>query len=177
MFLTAMLTISQLASRFGLSRSTLLYYDSIGLLCPAERTSAGYRLYSNEDVVRMERIHAYRAAGLPLTDIAEVLDAPSGSAAEILEARLAGLNAEIQNLRRQQRTLIALLRDRKALDRSRSLDKDRWVEILRATGLDDDDMERWHAEFERASPEAHEDFLEALGLEEPEISEIRRRSR
>jgi len=36
---------SQLAGRFGLSRSTLLYYDSIGLLSPSERTASNYRLY------------------------------------------------------------------------------------------------------------------------------------
>ena len=51
-----MLTISQLARRFGLSRSTLLYYDSIGLLSPSARSDANYRLYSRNDIERMERV-------------------------------------------------------------------------------------------------------------------------
>lgn len=38
--------ISQLAQQFGLSRSTLLYYDRIGLLSPSARSEAGYRQYS-----------------------------------------------------------------------------------------------------------------------------------
>ena len=55
-----MLTISQLGRRFGLSRSTLLYYDSIGLLSPSLRSRANYRLYSRSDVERMELIDVYR---------------------------------------------------------------------------------------------------------------------
>ncbi len=40
-----MITIGRLARRFGLSRSTLLYYDSIGLLSPSTRSAKDYRLY------------------------------------------------------------------------------------------------------------------------------------
>ncbi|MCP3961623.1 MAG: MerR family transcriptional regulator, partial [bacterium] len=64
-----MLTISQVAARFGLSRSTLLYYDSIGLLSPSLRSRANYRLYSPADVERMELIDLYRQAGLALKDV------------------------------------------------------------------------------------------------------------
>ncbi len=39
-----MLTVGKLAEDFGLSRSTLLYYDRIGLLQPAARTEKGYRV-------------------------------------------------------------------------------------------------------------------------------------
>jgi hypothetical protein len=45
-----MLTIGRLAERFGLSRSTLLYYDSIELLSPSARSDANYRLYSLESL-------------------------------------------------------------------------------------------------------------------------------
>ena len=69
-----MLTIGQLARRFELSRSTLLYYDSIGLLSPSGRSRANYRLYSDDDVRRMEAIAGYRRAGLPLADIARLLE-------------------------------------------------------------------------------------------------------
>ena len=52
-----------------------------------------------------------------------------------------------------------------------------WVAMLRASGLSDDDMARWHVEFERLSPEAHQDFLENLGLGDEEIDRIREWSR
>src|SRR5574344_1987818 len=46
-------TIGQIAKRFALSRSTLLYYDTIGLLSPSGRSQANYRLYTDNDVRRM----------------------------------------------------------------------------------------------------------------------------
>ena len=67
-------SIGRLAQRFGLSRSTLLYYDSIGLLTPSERTPANYRIYSDKDIRRMEQIAVYREAGLPLQTIGAMLD-------------------------------------------------------------------------------------------------------
>jgi DNA-binding transcriptional MerR regulator len=42
-------SISKLARAFGLSRSTLLYYDRIGLLAASGRTGSGYRCYSEKD--------------------------------------------------------------------------------------------------------------------------------
>ncbi len=172
-----MLTISKLAKRFGLSRSTLLYYDSIGLLSPSLRSRANYRLYSAEDVERMETIDLYRQAGLPLKDIARVLASGRSSATELLGVRLERLGQEIRKLRQQQQMIVNLLQNEVALRQTRSLDKDSWVAILRATGLSEDDMGRWHQEFERLTPEAHQDFLESLGLEDDEIARIREWSR
>jgi DNA-binding transcriptional MerR regulator len=172
-----MLTISRLARRFGLSRSTLLYYDSIGLLSPSARSESNYRLYSPKDLERMELIDVYRKAGLPLADIARLLASGQSELAGVLEARLRTLSAEIQGLRRQQQLVVQLLQRRAARRGSRWLDKDGWVAILRATGMGEEDMRRWHVEFERLSPEAHQDFLESLGLEAAEIARIRRWSR
>ena len=69
------LTIRALANKFGLSRSTLLYYDRMGLLCPSGRSEAGYRLYSATDVARLQRLVLYREARLPLERIRQLLDA------------------------------------------------------------------------------------------------------
>ncbi|HEY6554182.1 MAG TPA: MerR family transcriptional regulator [Vicinamibacteria bacterium] len=172
-----MLTIGRLAHRFGLSRSTLLYYDAIGLLRPSGRSEANYRIYSPQDVARMEQIDLYRKAGLTLADIARVLSADRGTLASVMKARLGGLGAQIQALRRQQQVLVDLLRSKNSRRRARSLDKEGWVAILRATGLSEDDMRRWHVEFEAAAPEAHQDFLEALGISAAEVTRIRRWSR
>ena len=80
-------------------------------------------------------------------------------------------------LRRQQEVVLALLqRGGGSLD-VRSMDKEAWVALLRATGLDDDDMRRWHVEFERQAPEAHQEFLESLGIEAEEASQIRSQAR
>jgi DNA-binding transcriptional MerR regulator len=171
------LSVSRLGKRFGLSRSTLLYYDRIGLLSPSRRSAAGYRVYGDGDARRLEAICRYREIGLSLEQIGELLDGAIGRTAELLEARLDQLNAEIGRLREQQRIIVRVLANPKKLRGARAIDKDRWVAILRAAGLDDAAMHRWHVEFESMAPKAHQDFLESLGLPKSEVTRIRRWSR
>jgi DNA-binding transcriptional MerR regulator len=173
----SMLTIGRLARRFGLSRSTLLYYDRIGLLSPSGRSAADYRLYDTDDVRRMERIQIYRQAGLPLADIARILDSTDEPLDDLLESRLGDLQRRIDTLRRQQRVLLDLLRDKVARGETRGMTRRRWVELLHSIGLDDAEMDAWHVDFERLAPDSHERFLESLGLGAPEIDRIRRRAR
>ena len=53
---------------------------------------------------------------------------------------------------------------------------DQWVDMFRSIGLDDGQMMAWHAEFERRHPDAHESFLQWLGLTFERIVEIRTRA-
>jgi len=53
---------------------------------------------------------------------------------------------------------------------------EQWVEVFRATGLDDAMMQRWHREFERRYPDQHESFLKWLGAPAGEILTIRNAS-
>ena len=173
-----MWTISRLAKRFGLSRSTLLYYDSIGLLRPSRRTAAGYRVYVEADARRMERIEIFRRTGLPLAKIRALVDASEGSGLPAsLELRLREIDDEIGKLRVQQRVTLDLLGRVGVKKGTRSLDKAAWVAILRASGMDEAEMTRWHVEFERLAPAAHQDFLESLGIGDEEIARIRGWSR
>ena len=55
--------------------------------------------------------------------------------------------------------------------------KDRWVAIMRAAGFGEDDMRRWHTEFEKAAPAEHQEFLEFLHINAAEITKIREWSR
>jgi DNA-binding transcriptional MerR regulator len=63
------LTVTNLARACKLSRSTLLYYESIGLLPRPRRTAGNYRAYAPKDVERLRQICVYRDAGVPLADI------------------------------------------------------------------------------------------------------------
>lgn len=58
-----------------------------------------------------------------------------------------------------------------------SFGKEAWVEMFRTIGLDDAAMLRWHTEFEKQWPEAHDGFLTWLGLPAEDIAQIRQRSR
>jgi len=171
-----MYTIGQLAKKFSISRSTLLYYDSIGLLTPSGRSKANYRLYSDDDVLKMEKISHFRETGLSLESIAGVLELEKNKIYSVLENRLFGINDEIQNMRNQQSVIIQILENENAIKHSRIITKEHWVSLLKATGLDEIDMKKWHTEFERISPEAYQNFLESLGIEEQEIKLIRKLS-
>ena len=170
-------SVGRLAKRFGLSRSTLLYYDRIGLFSPSGRSGARYRVYGEREVKRLEAICRYREAGLSLERIGQLLEGATGRVADLLEGHLDQLNLEIERLREQQRVIVRLLANPKKLRGARAIDKDRWVAILRAAGLDDAAMHRWHMEFERMAPKAHQDFLESLGIPPSETAAIRSWSR
>lgn len=74
----ALMTVGETASATGVTVRTLHHYDQIGLVSPAARSSAGYRLYAPEDVDRLQQVVAYRRLGLGLEDIAAALDEPRG---------------------------------------------------------------------------------------------------
>ena len=166
-------TITTFARRFGLSRGTLLYYDRIGLLRPSGRSDAGYRLYAEADRQRLEAICSYRQAGLTLEDIERLLVAPEDDNTRVLQRRLAEIGTELRSLQLKQRLLAGMLKATVVGEVPAAVDKETWVAMLRAAGMDDAAMERWHREFERRAPEAHQGFLEGLGISEPEIRRIR----
>ena len=60
----------------GVSVRTLHHYDSIGLLVPAIRTDAGYRRYTDADLLRLQQILIGRELGLSLEEIRRSLDDP-----------------------------------------------------------------------------------------------------
>ncbi|HBY61829.1 MAG TPA: MerR family transcriptional regulator [Solibacterales bacterium] len=172
-----MLTVTQLARGAGLSRTAVLYYESIGLLKASARSGAGYRLYGERDIRRLRQILVYRDAGLKLTDIRALLDRPENEASGILERRLAEIAREIERLRAHQGVILRLLRHKRSLDRRKDMTKDKWVAIMKAAGFTEADMHRWHAEFEKAAPEDHQEFLEYLHIPAQEIGGIRAWSR
>ncbi|MBB6522307.1 MerR family transcriptional regulator [Pseudoteredinibacter isoporae] len=168
-----MLTISKLARQAGIARSSLLYYERIGLLQPKLRGDNGYRWYGPEEVTRLESIMAYRSYGIAIDKIGELLDRNSKAQADILKEHFQQLDLEIKQLRQQQKAIIELLHLDQEVEND-MVNKDTWVAIMRGAGLSDDDMTRWHQTFEKMEPEEHQKFLESLGIEQDEIAQIRK---
>jgi DNA-binding transcriptional MerR regulator len=171
------LTVTSLARTCKLSRSTLLYYESIGLLPRPRRTAGNYRAYTPQDVERLRQISVYRDAGVPLADIRALLDGPSDDATAVLRRRLVALGAGIERMRGQQRAIARLLQSAQQLRSIPMVTKDKWVAIMKAAGFNEDDMHRWHAEFEKSAPDEHQEFLEFLHIPEDELTRIREWSR
>ena len=76
-----MLTIGKLALRFDVTTDTLRYYEKEGLLAPARKTYAGYRLYDDEAVRRIGFIKQAQQCGFSLTEIRELLTLKNSDAA------------------------------------------------------------------------------------------------
>ena len=110
---------------------------------------------------------------MSLAEITGLIDKNSDEIESALEKRLFSINREIQSLRDQQNVIINVIRNHGNIDNTRILTKDKWVSMLRAAGLDDEGMRNWHIEFEKNSPEAHQDFLESIGIPPDEIALIR----
>jgi MerR family transcriptional regulator, thiopeptide resistance regulator len=171
------LTLGRLAREAGLARSSLLHYESLGLLVPSGRNAAGYRLYDDTQRERLRAICAYRAAGLPLAAIRDVLANEGDTAAQILETHLMRLTEEVARLKHRQKAIATLLAQPSFRRRGRTRGKDAWVAMLRDAGFDDADMDRWHAEFEAENPDSHLAFLGSLGLTPEEADAVRRHAR
>ena len=67
------LTVGQVAQRYGVTVRSLHHYDDIGLLRPSERTAAGYRVYTHDDLQRLATVVVYRRLGFGLDEIADLL--------------------------------------------------------------------------------------------------------
>jgi DNA-binding transcriptional MerR regulator len=172
-----MYTIGQMAKRYRLSRSTLLYYDTIGLLSAMERTPSNYRVYSEADCQRLERICGYREAGLPLSSIRELLFGAKSRTVFLLEARIHELSGKIGKLREQQKGIVRLLLDYQVQERGAVVGNQAWQEIFSTAGFNDFDQWKWHREFEMTSSEQHRLFLESAGAPADKVAKIQQWAR
>ena len=93
-----MKTVKQISSLTGVSVRTLHHYDSIGLLKPTAITEAGYRLYDDAALHRLQQILLLRELGFPLKDIPAILDAPEDVRRQALDDHIRQLEAKRQRL-------------------------------------------------------------------------------
>lgn len=100
--------VGEVAAATGLTVRALRHYDDIGLLVPSERSSAGHRRYTNDDLGRLYAVHALRQLGLPLADVTRVLiDEPDPR--DVVRGQLALLDQSITAAQRLRRGLHGLL--------------------------------------------------------------------
>lgn len=83
-----MVTVKVAAEITGLTVKSIRYYESIGLLKPSPRTAGGYRLFSEDDIFRLQQIQYYKALKFSLKEIAEILDARAGDLLAVFQKQL-----------------------------------------------------------------------------------------
>jgi len=93
-----MKTVKEVASLSGVSVRTLHHYDAIGLLKPTQVTDAGYRLYDDRALERLQTILFFRQLQFPLKQIRQILDAPGFDPLAALEQQIALLELQREHL-------------------------------------------------------------------------------
>ncbi len=154
------MTIGQLAKKFDLSRSSLLYYDKIGLLTPSERSVSNYRLYSDDDVRKLEKICLYRKTGVTLEKIRSLLSSGEQS---IWEERLSQLNDEMNSIRLQQKMILEIIDNPHVKEVKTLFTAGRFSRLLKSTGMTEEEMDLFHVKMELSSSDEHRNFLYFLG--------------
>ncbi|MBU2898065.1 MerR family transcriptional regulator [Vibrio hepatarius] len=183
-----MYLISELAAKVGVSRTTLLYYERLGLVT-GQRLDNGYRYYSEGDLQRLILIQQLQSAGLSLKECQECLQAKLDKS--LLESRLNQLNEEIEKKQYARELLMALLGKGSQRELHQSLSKNapnaylNWLhaqgysekEALRLKWLSKDmnqhdtymqDFMMVFETLERWAPGSTQDSLRALSLISPE---------
>lgn len=171
-----MLTVGQLARKYGLSRTSLLYYDKIGLLSPSERANNSYRYYNEDDEDKLKRILMFRETGISLEKIKTLTDYPlneDGRDRFILRlfSRIAEINEEISRLKEQQSIIIDLLGKVENAEQFKNNPQElkRLADIIEYTPQF---AEKFHRLFEKNSPQKHREFLGLLGYDEADVEHI-----
>lgn len=157
-----MMTVAQVSKLTGVSVRTLHHYDQIDLLKPSQITEAGYRLYAQAALERLQLILLFRELEMPLKEIAEIMDAPDFNREQVLSAQIKLLELKQQQI---EDLLILAKKTRKIgvgnMDFS-AFDKKKQKEYAREA------KSRWgkteaYAEFTQKSEGRSEETEKALG--------------
>jgi Cu(I)-responsive transcriptional regulator len=103
--------ISEAARESGVSAKMIRHYESLGLLKPAKRTAAGYRIYESGDVHILRFIRRARDLGFSVTDVQRLVGLwqnrrrASADVRRIAQHHIAGLDGKIEQLQGMRRTL------------------------------------------------------------------------
>jgi len=174
------LTVKQLAAISGVTVRALHHYDEVGLLKPASVGANGYRYYGRKELLRLQRILFHRELGVPLNDIARLLDLEGEDQIGILQQHREKLEAERERYRILIDTIDRTIADLKGetfvdngdLYRGFSPEKqagyeswliERYGEPMRAG------IEGAKAAHARLSPAEQKEFMESRGRELYEV--------
>ena len=92
------MTVNEVSKLTGVSIRTLQYYDTIGLLPPTEYTEAGYRLYDDTAMERLQQILLFRELEFPLKEIKRIIDFPDFNRNKALEQQIKLLTMKKEHL-------------------------------------------------------------------------------
>ncbi|MGH0543206.1 MerR family transcriptional regulator [Bacillus cereus] len=100
-----MIHINKVGELTGVTVRTLRYYDKIGLLKPASKTEGGHRLYTNEEIKKLQQVQFLKKFGFPLQEIKHMLDFNKWDWSDSLKSQLSYVINEQENLKKIELSL------------------------------------------------------------------------
>lgn len=141
-----MMTVNEVSKISGVSVRTLHHYDHIGILPATQVTEAGYRLYDDHALERLQQILIFKELEFPLKEIKEILDSPDFDRSKALEQQIQLLEmkkAHLQNIIDFARGIKAIgvktlsfeVFDTKKIDEYAKQAKDTWEKHLHTRNM------------------------------------------
>lgn len=122
----------EFAQRASVTLRTLRYYDRVGLLCPRQHTEAGYRLYTDEDLVRLQQILGLKFLGLSLQEIQALLKVGPQRLTEVLTQQ----KAMLEEKRRQLDSILRAIEQTEQLVAAGRCDWDAIAGVIRVIQME-----------------------------------------
>jgi MerR family transcriptional regulator, thiopeptide resistance regulator len=168
-------TIGQVARLARVSVRTLHHYDAVGLLPPSGRSEAGYRLYDQADLERLQQILFFKELGFGLRDIARIMTDPRFERRRALETQRALLAVKAHRLAAVRAALDAAL---EAAEKGHAMNADDLFDVFGdfdPSEYDDEARRRWggtdaHAESARRTAVYGKADWRAITTEADEIT-------
>jgi len=135
-----MYRVKEVAELSGVTVRTLHHYDRIGLLVPSGRTDAGYRLYDEDDLLRLQQILIGRELGLPLEQIQRLMSDPELDRRQTLLAHREQLAARARRTEAMIRSVDAALA---ALEGDKSMEAAEIFEGFDPSQYEEEVRQRW----------------------------------
>lgn len=126
------LKVGDLVKQTGVSVRTLHYYDEIGLLSPSDRTEAGYRVYGEEDIIRLQQIISLRQIGFSLEQIRDCLEQEQFSPHYVVQLHLSQLQ---EQMALQQQLYTKLEAISAHLQAAKSISIQEFIQIIEVTTM------------------------------------------
>ncbi|MEC5236250.1 MerR family transcriptional regulator [Bacillus mycoides] len=104
-----MIHINKVGELTGVTVRTLRYYDKIGLLKPASKTEGGHRLYTNEEIKKLQQVQFLKKIGFSLHEIKNMLASSEWDWSESLKSQLSFVIKEQENLKKIELSIRELI--------------------------------------------------------------------
>lgn len=125
--------ISEFAKRSGVTVKTLRYYDKIGVLQPSIKTDIGYRIYCDEDFIKLQQITTLKFIGLSLEEIKKLINKKSENLESIIDIQTKALE---ENQKHIEVVLMALNKAKKQIKENGFLEVQQLIDITKITNME-----------------------------------------